>query len=341
MIEEAVQVQINSILEKCKDIQPFVAIKCITYNQEGYIRQALEGFVMQQTKFPFVAIVHDDASTDRTALIIKEYADKYPDIILPIFEKENLYSKGGFYKIDDIISPVLKDSDAKYIALCEGDDYWTDPLKLQKQVDFMEKNPDFSMCWHSVNIFDSSKNCIDGAIIRYPQNQIVNVGDVIIKGGPFIPTLSIFFRSKFIDDYPLIAQTHPFADYPLQLYLSLKGKTYYMKDIMGIYRINSSNSWSSIPRSLYVEYKLLLQNERLLNYFDDYTEFKFHKYFCYKLTLNKNLFILYNNVRKRIFQVKPQNWNQVKEFLILFLGLTKYRKQLSKLKQRLRQKNLK
>lgn len=110
-----------------KDNQPLmVTIRCTAYNHEPYIRACLEGFVMQKTNFRFEAIVHDDASTDGTAAIIKEYAEKYPDVIKPILERENQYSKGTLGKIMD------EASKGKYIAFCEGDDYWTDPLKLQK-----------------------------------------------------------------------------------------------------------------------------------------------------------------------------------------------------------------
>lgn len=125
-----------------KDTLPLmVSIMCITYNHEPYIRQCLEGFVMQKTNFRFEAIVHDDASTDGTAAIIREYAEKYPDIIKPIYETENQYSKhdGSLRRIMD------EACKGKYIALCEGDDYWTDPQKLQIQVDFMENHQIFSM----------------------------------------------------------------------------------------------------------------------------------------------------------------------------------------------------
>ena len=106
-----------------------VTIQCLTYNHEPYIRQCLEGFVMQKTNFRFEAIVHDDASTDGTATIIREYAEKYPDIIKPIYETENQYSKR-----DDSLTRIMNThTHGKYVAMCEGDDYWTDPLKLQKR----------------------------------------------------------------------------------------------------------------------------------------------------------------------------------------------------------------
>ena len=123
--------------------KPFVSILCDTFNHEKYIRETLEGFLKQRTEFPFEIIVHDDASTDNTPAIVKEYAEKYPQIIKCILQKENQYSKKvNFWS--DITFPKAQ---GKYIALCEGDDYWIDELKLQKQVDFLENNPDYVITW--------------------------------------------------------------------------------------------------------------------------------------------------------------------------------------------------
>ena len=121
---------------------PLVTIRCLVYNHEPYLRQCLDGFVMQKTNFPFEAIVHDDASTDRSAEIIREYAEKYPNIIKPIFETENLYSKhdGSIRKV------MYEHTKGKYVAICEGDDYWIDPYKLQKQVDILESNTNIGLC---------------------------------------------------------------------------------------------------------------------------------------------------------------------------------------------------
>ena len=119
-----------------------VSVVCNAYNHEKYIRSALEGFAMQKTSFPFEVLVHDDASTDRTAEIIREYEIKYPDIIKPIYSTENQYSKN-----DGSLSQIQNGRvQGKYIALCEGDDYWTDPLKLQKQYDLLESHPEIDIC---------------------------------------------------------------------------------------------------------------------------------------------------------------------------------------------------
>lgn len=137
--------------------RPLVVIRCLTFNHAPYIRQCLEGFVMQKTTFRYVAIVHDDCSTDETASIIREYATKYSDIIKPIFETENQWGKPG-YPLGKIINNAVNAIGAKYIAFCEGDDYWTDPFKLQKQVDFMDSHPEYSFCCHRFDIYEQNKN---------------------------------------------------------------------------------------------------------------------------------------------------------------------------------------
>ncbi len=124
------------------DALPLVSISCITYNHENFIRAALEGFLMQETTFPVEILIHDDASTDETAAIIREYQQKYPDLIFPIYQTENQHSKG----IKISATYQFPRARGKYIALCEGDDYWIDPLKLQKQVDFLEANHEYGIC---------------------------------------------------------------------------------------------------------------------------------------------------------------------------------------------------
>lgn len=130
-----------------------VAIHCLVYNHEPYLRDCFEGFVMQKTNFRFVAVVHDDCSTDHSADIIREYEAKYPDIFRPIYETENQYSKPDG-SLGRIMNAAIDATGAKYIAMCEGDDYWTDPLKLQKQVDYMEAHPECAVCFHPVMVYD-------------------------------------------------------------------------------------------------------------------------------------------------------------------------------------------
>jgi glycosyltransferase involved in cell wall biosynthesis len=125
-----------------------VTIVCIAYNQEKYISETIESFLMQKTNFNYEILIQDDASKDKTPEIIKKYEMQYPDIIRPVYQKENQYSKG--IQVLDFYQDIAK---GKYIAVCEGDDYWTDPNKLQRQVDYMEKNQDCSACVHAGSVY--------------------------------------------------------------------------------------------------------------------------------------------------------------------------------------------
>ena len=133
---------------------PLVSIKCLAYNHEKYIGQTLDSFLMQETDFPFEVIVHDDASTDKTADILREYEKKYPLIVKPIYETENLYSKHDG-RITRVPNAALK---GKYVATCEGDDYWTNPHKLQMQADFLESHEDYFAIGHNVRVVDDDGN---------------------------------------------------------------------------------------------------------------------------------------------------------------------------------------
>ena len=143
------------ISEQVCYLKPLVAIQCFVYNHESFLHDCFEGFVMQQTNFPFVAIVHDDASTDGSAAIIHEYKEKYPHIFQPIYETENQYSKRDG-SLDHIMDDAIEATGAKYVAMCEGDDYWIDPLKLQKQVDFMEENEECVLCFTNATVISDN-----------------------------------------------------------------------------------------------------------------------------------------------------------------------------------------
>ena len=222
-----------------------VTIRCITYNHEHYIRQCLEGFVKQKTNFRFEAIVHDDASTDGTVAIIREYAEKYPDIIKPIYEKENQYSKGN-----GILERIMDEhTHGKYVALCEGDDYWIDPLKIQKQVDYMEAHPDYSMCFHTVYYEEEGK--IIKSDLKVTNECDYSVSVLIHEGGLFCASCSLLFQSRYAKEYPTFrkkALEGGVGDSPLQILLGLRGRIHYFPDIMGTYRYGSMGSWTSMNR---------------------------------------------------------------------------------------------
>lgn len=154
------------------DDKILVSIQCLVYNHEPYLRQCLDGFVMQKTNFRFEAIVHDDVSTDGSAAIIREYTEKYPDIIKPIYETENQYSKRDG-SLRRIMNAACK---GKYIALCEGDDYWIDPLKLQKQVDFLESHPNISYVFTNRLIYTEKTG---ETILQKYRRKLYNTKDVL------------------------------------------------------------------------------------------------------------------------------------------------------------------
>lgn len=218
-----------------------VTIRCLVYNHEPYIRQCLEGFVMQNTNFRFEAIVHDDASTDGTAAIIKEYAEKYPDIIKPIFETENQYSKrdGSIRRIMD------EHMHGKYIAFCEGDDYWTDPLKLQKQVNFLESHLEYIMS-HTNNIcYNQNTKCYYPEPCEATKNKLGNniTHEDIIEYARIILTLTVVIRKSVYeqaiksDDFVFSSGKFLLGDIPLWYTAAKLGKIHYLEDKTSVYRV--------------------------------------------------------------------------------------------------------
>ena len=223
--------------------QLMVTIRCLTYNHEPYIRQCLEGFVMQKTNFPFEAIVHDDASTDGTAAIIREYAEKYPDIIKPILETENQYSKhdGSLRRILDA------HTHGKYVAMCEGDDYWTDPYKLQKQVDFLESHPDFVMCSHRYDRYHEEEHRLEKDPDETFEGAVYDLKNLI--GGKWLTqTLTVMYRRSALDlkEY----ETYGMSMDIILLYALLKrGNGYCFPDVMGVYRYHNGGVWSEVSQN--------------------------------------------------------------------------------------------
>ena len=213
-----------------------VSIRCITYNHVNYIRQCLDGFVMQKTNFKFVAIVHDDASTDGTAEVVREYAEKYPDVICPILQTENQYSK-GYSRIRSLLD---KYSIGKYTATCEGDDYWTDPLKLQKQVDFLEAHPDYSACFHQAIRHYEDGTCPD---MLYSIIEDCDYTGLELYEGHRPPTASILARTVVYKSevYQRSLEANlSFGDIPLFLACAHEGKLRGMSDVMSVYRMQST-----------------------------------------------------------------------------------------------------
>ena len=241
-----------------------VSVLCMTYNQSAYIVDALNGFAMQLTSFPFVAVIVDDASTDGEQGVIKAYIDEHfshseetgfkqweTDDAFWTFarhkENENchivaIYLKRNLYRDTEKKNAVIKEwMNAKYTAICEGDDYWVDPLKLQKQVDFLEENEDYSMCCTAFSqTFDGHEE--SKQIVRYDLDEIT-VEELLKER--WIGTLTTLYRSELMSDYAPPFPNLPFGDLPMWFHLALKGRVKYMKDVTANYRSLSSSACHS------------------------------------------------------------------------------------------------
>ena len=254
-----------------------VSVYCMTFNHENYIRDTLEGFINQETDFGFEILVHDDASADNTRKIIQEYAEKYPDIIVPVLQEENQYSKGINIE-KEYIFPKLQ---GQYVAVCEGDDYWCDPHKLQKQVDFLDNHPEYSACVHNTQVLDmykEQKRLLNSSTQPYD----LQIEHVLLDGGADFHTSSVFYRMEFGKEIysehcpDFFNKSMEVGDYPLAIFLVLKGKVRYFPDVMSVYRLGTPDSWTDRMRDI----KMQMQTERelidILKSVDEYTNCELH-----------------------------------------------------------------
>ena len=212
----------------------------LTYNHASYIRDALAGFVAQEAPFRFEVIVHDDASTDGTADIVRDWAARYPDLIRPVFQQENQYSRG--VRISPaFLHPLIR---GRYVAFCEGDDCWTDPHKLRRQVAALEARPDADLCAHpAVSVWPDGSNHRMGP----PFKQHFSAEEVILGGGAFVATSSLLCRREAYLR-PSAMRDVMYNDYTLQIQGALRGGMLYLPDTMSLYRYRHPGSWTAAHR---------------------------------------------------------------------------------------------
>lgn len=228
-----------------KQDRPLVAIHCLVYNHESYLHDCLEGFVMQQTNFPFVAIIHDDASVDGSAAIIREYEEKYSHIFKPIYETENQYSKRDG-SLERIMNEAIETTGAKYVAMCEGDDYWTNPLKLQKQVDILEADESLMLCCTNCSVVDNHSveiQAVRGGVVKNDIQGRYNLCDFFRDNHQY-PTLSVVYRRTHIQEVAeKYARTHNafLGDWTLWICLLIFGDAYFLNEVTCAYRINPTS----------------------------------------------------------------------------------------------------
>ena len=280
---------------KEKDVM--VSIICLTYNHERYIRNALDGFVMQITNFKYEIIIHDDASTDNTASIIREYEKKYPDLIHAIYQTENQYSKG--VSVENI---AFNRARGKYIAYCEGDDFWIDAYKLQKQFDFMETHQEYSLCVHAAyRVASDGEKLNDYQLRPNSGNKDYTVEEIIKGGGGIFATCSYFSRAIYDKNIPDFYYNAPVGDYPFEIYMALKGKVYYMDEFMSSYRVNAVGSWSErVYSDINKRIEHFMKIADMLDQINVYTSYKYNDAICWRKKCDRfyNIFLLKNDLKE-------------------------------------------
>lgn len=207
-----------------------VSVCMVAYNQEQYVRKALDGVLMQKVNFPFEIIISDDCSEDATPYILQEYATRYPKIVKPIMGKANVGYPNNQRR-------SLEAAQGKYIALCDGDDYWIDPYKLQKQVDYMETHPDCAICFHNVMHEYEGNSCFRSLMLPPNFPNELTIEDVISRKW-FLPSNSEMFRREYLF-FPEWYASVLHIDYVLNLLISQHGTLHYMPDVMAVYHHTS------------------------------------------------------------------------------------------------------
>jgi glycosyltransferase involved in cell wall biosynthesis len=264
---------------------PIISVVMITYAHEKYIQEAIEGVFLQQFNGTIELIIANDHSPDATDEIVKRVIKNAPQHI-----KVNY----TYHEINKGMMPnfvwALQQTNGKYIAICEGDDYWTDPLKLQKQVSFLEENLDCSICFHAAkheNVINADISYISQPK-RKPIENKFHLKDLILGGGGFMTSNSMVFLRKYILNMPTWVYEAPVGDGPLALILASKGRIGYLEDVMSVYRLfSNSNSWSVSMKN---RDKERIHHHKIIKMwkdFDNWSEFRHNKTIMKKINLNK------------------------------------------------------
>jgi glycosyltransferase involved in cell wall biosynthesis len=249
-----------------KDNAVVVSVCMITYNHERFIARAIEGVLMQRTTFTTELVLSDDLSTDHTRSICSAYQQKYSGIIKLRLQEKNLGAIPNF--VD-----TLKACTGKYIAFCEGDDYWIDPLKLQKQVDFLETHPGFALCFHNAMVLSENHNIAPYLFNNEFQKQVTTIKDVIKNW--YISSASILFSREYLPELPDWVSTIHSGDYALLLLLAGRGKIGYIKEVMSVYfKHAGAMSFDPLITALYLNERHTQLYKIINQYFDyKYDEF--------------------------------------------------------------------
>ncbi|MDD2852001.1 MAG: glycosyltransferase [Desulfuromonadaceae bacterium] len=212
-----------------------LSILMITYNHEAYLSQALESILMQEVDFQYEIVVGEDCSTDGTRSILLKYQRRYPDRIRAILPENNLGMMRNFME-------TYQTCCGDYVAILEGDDYWSSPHKLQKQIDFLDANPDFMICFHNAETLSELGGKSGVSLCPPHQKAISGIEDLFFNN--FIPTVTAVFRNKLFGDFPEWFEQLSYGDWPLHLLNARFGKIGYLNEIAAVYRIHQGGAAS-------------------------------------------------------------------------------------------------
>ena len=300
-----------------------VSVICLAYNHEKYIRECLDSIVCQKTDFKFEIIVQDDVSSDKTVEIIKEYADKYPDIIIPLLHTENQYSKYGYVVFDDVLSVA----NGKYIAFCECDDFWCDENKLQMQVNILKKNPDCHICVNKVGSCKENGEPLSSVLPSYKLISGKYEPEILLeKGLEFQLSGSMFVKDDFADcnnckSGYFICPTP--TDTKIYLYFISIGKYYYSDVITSVHRSASIGSWSENQSILTTEKRIQYFKNRIELYklYDEFTNGRFAEIIQMKINKEETYLFALQGKISFVFGILKYRFSKAKSKELLFLYL--------------------
>jgi glycosyltransferase involved in cell wall biosynthesis len=253
---------------------PLVSVVCLCYNHASTVARALEGILAQETDFPFEVIVHDDASSDGTADVIRAFASAHPDTVVPVLQTENQYHRCNLAQT--FIAPLLR---GRYVAICEVDDYWTDPKKRSLQVEAMRADPEITMCFHAVTELSDAG---ERTFRPLKAEGEAPAGLIVKRGGMFCPSVSLLVRRDIADEWPGFRTAADVYDYPLQVLCALRGRVWYIDRVMGVYRFRYGDSWTA-QRAAQTDYAHIENETAWLGMFGEYAEGRFDREIAFHL----------------------------------------------------------
>jgi glycosyltransferase involved in cell wall biosynthesis len=300
-----------------------VSVWMITYNHEKYISQAIESVLMQTTNFAFELIIGEDCSTDNTRTICMSYEQKYPNVVKVLQHTSNV----GIHK--NLIL-TLEACQGQYVAMLEGDDYWTDPLKLQKQIDFLDRNPDFVLCYQKALQIDEATG--SEKITNEGDHPVTGIEEILSRGW-FMRTGSLMFRNGLVKEFPDWYFNYPSTDYMLHILIAQYGKIGFLNDVTSVYRQHGGGITREFEKDFIEFYKKKIQ---LLDIIDEFLKNEFSNFICElknQIYLESSINIIRSprSLNRVIYLIRILPHLQLKK--IIFLGLRSLKRRLMSAKR--------